>query len=744
MAPLALGSDGFLYGVGARGGIYNKGVIFRVNPVGLEYVTLRHFGSGQADGELPIGGVTEGSDGALYGTTYWGGTAGAGTIFRVSRDGNGYAVLLNFGGTNSPGRNPQGRLILGTDGFFYGTTANGGTNNSGTLFRLTRSGTSMLVLHHFGAGGDGRTPTDGVVEGPGAMLYGVTTRGGAGDGGTIYKINSDGRGYAVIHQFEPSISDGFRPWSGLAGSPGGATLFGTTRGGGMAGAGVIFRLELTNDSFALLHSFGQNKNEERFPEGGLMLGSGGFLVGTTREGNSGKAGTVFRLRQDGTGYEILHGFDASCREGTRPEVGVVETGGGLYGITSQGGNSGRGTLFRLQNTGTNYLDFYAFGAGGNDGRATYSRVIEGNDDLLYGTCSRGGNQDEGIIYKVRKDGSDYRILHHFDFGAGMEPFGSVIESADGMLYGTTRHGGASDCGTIFRLQKDGGGFMSLRSFTTNSGAGAYPLDGVIEGTDGKLYGRTVSGGNRDASAIFRVARDGAGYSLIHSFDFALPQDSMAPSPLIEARDGQIYGTTAGEGTSKTGSIFRLNKDGSGFQTLHEFANSASDGKQPQGGLVEASDGLLYGAASEGGQFANGVIYRIEKAGSNYSVIHHFSAAANEGAFPTSGLVEGPDGSLYGTTQLGSFFDLGSVFRLNRDGTQFKTIREFRDSSINGWFPYNGLAKLRDGTLAGTTLMGGAFGNGTVFRLHPTSLDVSLLGNALLLSVDSFPGEQYLV
>ncbi|HEY0455404.1 MAG TPA: choice-of-anchor tandem repeat GloVer-containing protein, partial [Verrucomicrobiae bacterium] len=189
LAPLVQASDGFLYGTASRGGVYNRGVIFRINADGTGYQVQRAFGAITNDGELPAGKLLEASDGMLYGTASWGGAFGGGIVYRLNKTGTSYTVLKAFGDSSLNGVNPQCHLLEGSDGMIYGETINGGSNNVGTLFRLQKSGSGFGVLYHFGALSDGLYPVEGVVEGSGQMLYGTCLRGGNSGGGTIFRFN---------------------------------------------------------------------------------------------------------------------------------------------------------------------------------------------------------------------------------------------------------------------------------------------------------------------------------------------------------------------------------------------------------------------------------------------------------------------------------------------------------------------------------------------------------------------------
>src|SRR5205814_1407990 len=168
----------------------------------------------------------------LYGTTSGGGTNGAGTVFKLNKDGAGYSVVRAFRGTGEEGQNPSAALVEGPDSALYGTTQAGGTNSAGTVFALDKNGSAFRVLHYFGAvPSDGTSPHAGLLQGTDGRLYGTTASGGAYFVGAAFKLNNDGSGYILLRSFSTTSGDGQHPLAGLVeGSD--SVLYGTTLTGG--------------------------------------------------------------------------------------------------------------------------------------------------------------------------------------------------------------------------------------------------------------------------------------------------------------------------------------------------------------------------------------------------------------------------------------------------------------------------------------------------------------------------------
>jgi uncharacterized repeat protein (TIGR03803 family) len=300
-AGLVQGSDGNFYGTTENGGTNSSGGnVFRISPSGT-YTNLHSFVGSPTDGDFPAAGLVQGSDGNFYGTTENGGTStncgsvyGCGTVFRISPSGN-YTNLYSFGSSPTDGFNPRAGLVQGSDGNFYGTTLNGGTNDDGTVFRISPSG-SYTNLYSFGSSPtDGINPFAGVVQGSDGYFYGTTQFGGTGDG-TVFRISPSGS-YTNLYSFAGYPTDGAEPEAGLVqGSDG--NFYGTTFAGGTNGDGTVFRIS-PSGNYTNLYSFVGPPNDGRYPYAGLVQGSDGNFYGTTLEGGQYNLppgdGTVFKL-----------------------------------------------------------------------------------------------------------------------------------------------------------------------------------------------------------------------------------------------------------------------------------------------------------------------------------------------------------------------------------------------------------------------------------------------------------------
>jgi uncharacterized repeat protein (TIGR03803 family) len=270
------------------------------------------------------------------------------------------------------------------------------------------------------------------------------------------------------------------------------------------------------------------------------------------------------------------------------------------------------------------------------------------------------------------------------------------------------------------------------------------MAGVLQGSDGILYGRTIAGGEGDGATIFRLNKNGTGFAIIHSFSLAGGNRFDPYSNLTEGSDGTLYGTTYEDGSDSAGTIFKINKDGSGFTLLHSFFLSGGDGNYPESGLLEGSDGVLYGTTSFGGASDEGTVFKVNKNGSGYSVLRSFNSAGDEGYWPNGELVEDAGGLLFGVTYLGGTNDLGVIFAISKDGSVYSVLHRFSPTAAEGENPIGGLTRGSDGTWYGTAYYGGDINCGSLYRLAPQRVGGHASPAGFHVSVTGGLGQKYAV
>jgi uncharacterized repeat protein (TIGR03803 family) len=324
---------------------------------------------------LAIGGST------LFGTTRQGGASGKGAIFKINADGTGYGILKYF--TNSAdGAIPSAALILSQD-TLYGTASRGGSINGGTVFKLKTNGTGFTVLKSL----TGVTATGVILSG--STLFGTTYFGGNYSDGTVFKMNTDGTGYTTLFQF--GGTNGAYPQGDLILSA--ATLYGTTMNGGSVGRGTVFRIDTNGMNFAVLKHF--TLADGAYPIAPLTL-LGNTLYGTTSAGGLPSLGTIFRVNTNGTGFVTLFWFTNTTLVGN-PGAGLMVSGTTLYGTAYNGLNKGKGAVFKLNTDGSGFAILKNFI--GPDGAVPQSGLTF-IGTRLYGTTRQGGGYDLGTIFSV--------------------------------------------------------------------------------------------------------------------------------------------------------------------------------------------------------------------------------------------------------------------------------------------------------------------------------------------------------
>ncbi len=335
--------------------------------------------------------------GWLYGTTRWGGTSSYGTIYRIRTTGTGFMVLHNFlGGTD--GRIAYGALVSGgsTSPWLYGMTEYGGADNRGVIYRIRTDGTGYQVLHPFAGGvSDGGDPCAALTR-VGSVLYGMAPAGGTTNNGVIFKIQANGTGFQVLHSFAGGTTEGSLPMGSLKAS--GSWLYGTTFGGGAYSSGTVFKVQTNGTGFQTLHSFGSTGTDGTQLEGSLIL-INSILYGMTLNGGASGRGTIFKIKTDGTGYAVLHSFTGGTADGGGPYGALKAKGSTLYGMTVAGGH-GLGTIFKINTNGTQFLVLYSFSGGVSDGSVPFGTLIA-SLSTFYGVTSKGGASNYGTVFRFK-------------------------------------------------------------------------------------------------------------------------------------------------------------------------------------------------------------------------------------------------------------------------------------------------------------------------------------------------------
>jgi uncharacterized repeat protein (TIGR03803 family) len=572
-----------------------------------------------------------------------------------------------------------GTLVQGPDGNFYGTTQHGGPTGNGTVFRVTPAGVlTILVSDQF-------NPAAGLVVGNDGLLYGMTGASGAFGFGTAFKMTTDG----VFTNF--AVFDGVNagnPQAGLV-LAGDGNFYGVSQEGGADSLGNAFRITPGGVVTSLV-SFDFSDVLGGFPIDPLTLGADGNLYGMTTGGGGTGRGTVFKLTTGGT-FTTIYSFQAA--DGfTRKARLTLGPDGNLYGASVDGGTADLGTVFRISTNGV-FTNLFSF-AGAN-GESPVGQLAFGPDGQLYGTTQLGGSAaSAGTIFKVSTNGALTTLVTFSNPVSGVPQAGLLLAS-DGNFYGCT-------ASAVFKMTP-AGALTAIAPLISPSGVN--PQGGLILAADGNFYGTARNGGANNQGTIFRLTPNGG---LTPLFSFSGTNGAEPQAALAIGLDGNFYGTTQLGGSNNFGTIYRFSTNGA-LTSLVSF--NGANGEDPQCQLVMDSVGNFYGTAPEQGPAQGGTIFRVTPNGLLTTLLAFNNT---NGSFPEDGLTAGNDGNFYGTTTDGGIFRMGTVFKVTPAGV-LTTLHSF--DNTNGSFPLGGLVLGRDGILYGTASFGGTnLSFGTIFKI----------------------------
>lgn len=412
---------------------------------------------------------------------------------------------------------------------------------------------------------------------------------------------------------------------------------------------VTTAIALPAQTFTSLVSF--NGDNGAFPESmSLVQGTNGDLYGTAPSGGANSGGTVFKMTPGGT-VTTIYSFCAqtNCTDGKAPFAGLVLANNGtFYGTTSSGGQYGDyGTVFSITSAGA-LTTLHSFNIA-TDGAYLVAALVQATNGTFYGATGEGGTNNYGTIFSMTSGGT-VTTLHSFDRTDGAYPYGALVQATNGTFYGTTSDFGANGDGTVFSITS-GGTLTTLHNFDGTDGA--YPNPSLVQATNGTFYGTTVEGGANGYGTVFSITSGGT-LTTLHSFDLT---DGAEPyATLVQATNGNFYGTTSVGGTANCsfgqpcGNVFSITAAGTPT-TLHSF--DGTDGKTPEAGLVQATNGTFYGVTYDGGASNYGTIFSVAVG------LHPFVET-----LPTSGTV-GAHVKILGTNLTGAtsvtFNGIASVF-----------------------------------------------------------------------------------
>lgn len=364
---------------------------------------------------------------------------------------------------------------------------------------------------------------------------------------------------------------------------------------------------------------------------------------------------IFKPDGSGNNYTVVHNFDKM--DGGNPvQVSLVQAGDGrLYGMTFAGGVHDKGVLFQYDPVTSAYIKKFEFDS--VNGSTPHGSLIQASDGMLYGMTCNGGAHDMGVLFQYDPVTSAYtKKLDFTGTGKGSFPRGSLVQATDGLLYGLTNNGGVHDMGVLFQYDPATG--SCIKKFDFDGVNGISPRGSLIQASNGMLYGMTYEGGANFVGVIFQY--NPLTSACVKKFDFDGALNGRLPfGSLLQAKDGMLYGMTGLGGAHDQGVLFQYNTLTSIYTKKLDF-NSTVHGSNPTGALIQNSDGTLYGLTSAGGATDHGVLFQYDPALSDYSKKFEFDFV--QGSLPNGYLVKAKNGLLYGMTYGGGVNDLGVIFK----------------------------------------------------------------------------------
>lgn len=695
-----------LHGMTSSGGDYGVGTIYTMTEAGVFTKKIDLF---RYEGSNPKGDVLRGNSGKYYGTTEYGGANGLGTLWQFDPVTGIYTVLYDF--STASGARPVRGVIQGLNGRLTGVCSEGGANNLGCVFDYN-IGTSVFTKRaDFSGVANGSFPRCRLVQVSSTRVFGVTQSGGANGRGVLFEFNPVNGAITKRHDF--AIATGSNPYSGVLLASNGR-LYGTTVSGGVNNAGTIYEYNTTTNLHAILADLSVATGSA--PIGELMQAPSGTIYGTTSSGGNNAVGVLFSFTIAGAVYNGLHHFDNT---GGYSSFGRIISGadGFLYGTTNQGGAGGDGVIFRFDaatNTYTTLFDLATAGIG-----SPWGGLLEDGNGTLNGLCNVGGAGQNGALFRYTIASSALNVALPFNYSNGAGPGGRLLRHTNGTYYGVANSGGSASLGVLFSYDA----LNNTYTLRKNLGGadGANPLGTLCE-SGGKLFGTCSEAGTLAGGTIFEF--DPATNSYTKKIDLNTTTGTKPRIGFLNASNGKLYLMTSQGGTSGFGTLLEYTPGTNTLVKRRDFV--AADGTNPEAELMQASDGLLYGALSENGQFSAGTLFSFDTGSSTFTKLYDFDGV--QGGTPLGKLVQAPNGKLYGTCAENGFFEPGLIYSWDIGTSTYTEERPFESMGVEGGASQSSLITGTDGNLYGTCVEGGSSNFGTVFRFNPTNNSFAVLHN----------------
>jgi uncharacterized repeat protein (TIGR03803 family) len=642
------------YGVASRGGSNDMGVLYSYDPATNVYLSKINF-TGD-NGSYPSGTLMRASNGKIYGSTPWGGSFDHGGIFEYDIESNTLELKIHFSGPMGSSNSTAG-LAEGSDGNLYGVRPGVGSQSKGVIFVFDPVANTYTEKFNFTNDADGRNPMGVLFPTADGKFYGAAESGGANNGGVIFLYDPENNAYTK--KVDMTSSTGVYPRGYFVAHPNGK-LYGLTQSGG-DGIGVLFEYDMETNTYLKKVDFTSGKR----PNVTLVVAENGKLYGMTNEGGPAEVGVLFEYDPVAPAFAVKFNFQDP--DGRKP-YGALAIGpnGKIYGTTSEGGTNDGGLIFEYDSE-TGVLTTKSEFSGAPGGAQPNGTLVE-FDGKLYGLTTRGGDYGSGTIFEIDPATNAFTKRKDLEAANGKYPLGSLLLASNGKFYGMTSEGGENNFGVLFEYIPSSNTYTVKMHF--NEENGRYAQGNLTEASNGKLYGLTSFGGENNLGVLFEY--DPSTNDFIKKLDFDDQKGGHPFGTMKACTNGKLYGLTTEGGSNGYGVLFEYDPTESSFEKKVEF--NFTNGANPFGSFLLASNGKLYGVAAGGGSHEGGVLFEYVPGATELSVKVNFDDA--NGTEPTGDLIESSSGKLFGMTSYRGVNGVGALYSFTPSSSAFAKVRDF--------------------------------------------------------------------
>ncbi len=676
------------------------GSIFNMVPGETDFSNQRNF---QGNGGFAAHDVkmVEVSNGRFFGMTKYGGQDSRGVLFEYNAATNTYITRLSFTGSN--GAEPGGGLFKASNGKLYGMTERGGATDQGIIFEYDYNSNRFIKKIDMTTA-NGSRPLGTFIQAPNGNLLALTWGGGSGGTGALIEYDYNSNVYTKKIDFVQA--SGIRPSANLLLASNGK-YYGLAAAGGTSFRGVLFEYDYAANTYSKKIDFTQATGAT--PYGSLVEGAGGVLYGMTNRGGNSDAGVIFSYNFTSSAFTKKIDLDPVI--GSEPLSELFKAPSGkYYGLTSKGGVNGKGVLFEYDAIGNTFTQKINFSD--SLGYEPLGPLMQATNGKLYAVTSQGGLSHSGVVFEFDVNASQYAIkahIGHFDEGA--YPNGGLVQASNGKLFGATSWGGMFGKGVIYEYDVQVNGYT--KKIDLGNEIGIVFNGSFVEATPGKLIAAVTYGGNNGTGSILEY--DYNANVLTLKLDLVDTLNGINPiGAMVKAANGKFYGTCIAGGihfdvnTSNSGSVI-FEYDYATNTYTKKIDLSLANGTSPFGAMVEYN-GKLYGTTSEGGS-GRGVLYEYDYINNVYT--KKIDMNATTGSRSNTTLQLAPNGKMYGLAQAGGSSDLGTLFEY--DPLNNICTKKIDFNGPNGRFPSGSMMLASNGKMYGVIGNGGTLDKGLVFE-----------------------------